>query len=272
MDLASWTHSLETVIGRIIEMLPALLSSIVLVLLGWALAYVCSILARKVLSKVVDQVQARLEKRGFLRGSGFFLASPNVIARIVYWAILLFFLAAALDKLPLPIVSNLFQTVAFFLPRVLLAATVLFIGVGAGSMAHQWISGLTHKIGIEHAQILGRLAQVTIVALALIVSVQQVGLEGSLFISLATVILGSTLGGMALAFGLGSGPVVTNIMASNYASKALVAGDTVRIGEIQGTIREITSTSIVIDAGGDRVYLPARKYCDEVCVLIGANH
>ena len=271
MDLASWSHTLETIIGRIIEMLPALLASIALVLLGWALAYVCSILARRVLSKVVDQAQARLEKRGFLRGSGFFLASPNVIARIVYWAILLFFLSAALDKLPLPIVTNLFQAVAYFLPRVLLAATVLFIGVGAGSLAHQWISSLIQRAGIEHAQVLGRLAQVTIIALALIVSVQQVGLDGGLFISLATVILGSTLGGMALAFGLGSGPVVTNILAANYASKALVAGDTVRIGGIQGTVREITSTSIVIDADGDRVYLPARKYCDEACMLIGAK-
>ena len=272
MDLPNWTHTLETVSGRIVEMLPTLLASIALFLLGWALAHVCSILVRKVLKKAVDQVQARLEKRGFLRGSGLILASPRVIARIVYWAILLFFLAAALEKLPLPIVTNLLQNVAYFLPKVLLAVAVVFTGVGAGSLAHHWISDLALRAGIEHSQILGRMAQASFVALALIVSVQQVGLEGGLFISLATVILGSTLGGMALAFGLGSGPVVKNIMASHYASKAFAAGDAVRIGEIQGTIREITSTSIILDVDGDRVHLPAKKYCDEVCVLIGVNH
>ena len=271
MEWPSWTTTLETVSGRITEMLPTLLAVIGLLILGWMAAWICGTAARKVLARVVGRVQERLTSRGFLRGSGLLLASPTVISRILYWAILLFFLAAALEKLQLPIVTNLLQTVAYFLPKVMLAVAVLFIGAGAGSLSYHWISDIAVKVGIEHAQVLGRMAQASIVALAVIVSVQQVGLEGRLFIAVATVTLGSTLGGMALAFALGAGPVVTNIMASYYASKAFSAGDAVRIADIEGTIREITSTSIVIDAAEDRVYLPARKYCDEVSVLIGAN-
>ncbi|MDE2757106.1 MAG: mechanosensitive ion channel [Acidobacteriota bacterium] len=271
MDWPNWTTTLEIVSGRVAEMLPTLLAVIGLIILGWVAARICRAVAGKVLAKAVDRLQDRLTKRGFLRASGLLLASPAVISRILYWAILLFFLAAALEKLQLPIVTNLLQNMAYFLPKVMLAVAVLFIGAGAGSLAHHWISDIAVRVGIEHAQVLGRMAQASIVALAVIVGIQQVGLEGRLFIAMATVTLGSTLGGMALAFALGAGPVVTNIMASYYASKTLSAGDTVRIAGIEGTVREITSTSIVIDAAEDRVYLPARKYCDEVSVLIGAN-
>lgn len=271
MDWPNWTTTLEIVSGRVAEMLPTLLAVIGLLVLGWVAARICRAVAGKVLAKAVDRLQDRLTKRGFLRASGLLLASPTVISRILYWAILLFFLAAALEKLQLPIVTNLLQNMAYFLPKVMLAVAVLFIGAGAGSLAHHWISDIAVRVGIEHAQVLGRMAQASIVALAVIVGIQQVGLEGRLFIAMAAVTLGSTLGGMALAFALGAGPVVTNIMASYYASKTLSVGDTVRIAGIKGTVREITSTSIVIDAAEDRVYLPARKYCDEVSVLIGAN-
>lgn len=271
MNWPSWTTTLETVSGRVAEMLPTLLAAVGLLILGWVAARICGTVARKVLAKAVERAQERLTKRGFLRASGLLLASPTVISRILYWAIFLFFLAAALEKLQLPIVTDLIHNVAYFLPKVMLAVAVLFVGAGAGSLAHHWISDIAVRVGIEHAQVLGRMAQATIVALAVIVGVQQIGLEGRLFIAVATVTLGSTLGGMALAFALGAGPVVTNIMASYYASKTFSAGDAVRIADIEGTIREITSTSIVIDAAEDRVYLPARKYCDEVSVLIGAN-
>ena len=271
MDWPSWTTTLEAVSGRVAAMFPTLLAVIGLLILGWVAAWICSTVARKVLAKGVERIQDRLAKRGFLRASGLLLASPTVISRILHWIILLFFLAAALEKLQLPIVTNLIQNVAYFLPKIMLAAAVLFVGAGAGSLAHHWISDIAARVGIEHGQVLGRMAQASIVALAVIVGVQQVGLEGRLFIAMAAVTLGSTLGGMALAFALGAGPVVTNIMASYYASKTFSAGDSVRIADIEGTIREITATSIVIDSAEDRVFLPARKYCDEVSVLIGAN-
>ena len=73
---------------------------------------------------------------------------------------------------------------------------------------------------------------------------------------------------MALAFGLGSGPIVSNIMASYYAAKAYRIGDVVRVAGVEGTVREINPTSIVLDAADGEVHLPARKYCDEVSVVL----
>ena len=271
MDFSGWIPIWETVYERVAEMIPVLVASFALVLLGWVLALACRIAVGKILKKVTNQVETRLDKAGSPGRWKLLQTFPRLVGSLLYWSILLFFVAVAVEQLPFPIVQDLFRNVAAFLPTIILAVAVLFGGVVLGNLMNHWISDITLQAGIRHPAILGRLAQVVVIVLTAIITVQLVGLEGSLFIALATVILGSILGGMGLAFGLGTGQVVSNIMASYYASKALAVGDVVRFGETKGTIREITSTSIILDVDGDRVHLPAKKYCDEVCVLIGAN-
>ena len=271
MDFFDWSHALGAVSERIAEMLPAILVSMCLLAAGWAAAYIGKALTNRILARAAARIERRFESSGFLRASGLMQAAPSVLGRFVYWAVLLFFTAAALEKLSLPIVAELFQAIAQFLPQLLLAVAVVFVGSAAANLAHRWIADIARKAGVEHSQILGRLAQGSVFVVALIVGFQQIGIESGVLVSLATVILASTLGGMALAFGLGAGPVVTNLMASYYASKTLAIGDAVRVGEIEGTILEITSASIVVGVDGNRVHLPAKKFCDEVSVVIGAD-
>ena len=271
MSFQSVTQILESMSEWIRGGAPQLVAAAAWLLGGWALASVCSSLVRRIVASVSVRVETRIEERGTVLGAGLWRTAPTVIGRGVYWTILLYFATAAIEQLSVPFAAQLLHDLAYFLPKVVLALVLVFAGASLGSLAHQWASDMAANAGIANPGILGRLAQAGILAVALIVSVQQVGVQGSIFVSIATVILASTLGGMALAFGLGSSPVVANLMASHYASKALSVGDLVRVGKTEGTVREVTPTSIVIDVGADRVHLPARKYCDEPIVVVGSD-
>ena len=268
MDFPTWTGTVERVSARFVEMLPAILGAISLLVVGWLLA----LLFRLVAKKLVVAVLARVEKhhgpsRGF-GGANLADNAPRVIGAFVYWAILLFFAAAAMEKLPLPIVTGLLQSLAYYLPKVLMAVVLAFIGLAAGGLANQWVTGAASAAGVEYAPALGRVAQVGIFIVALTVGAQQIGLESGFFTSTLSIVIAATLGGMALAFGLGSGPVVSNIMSSYYAAKAYKIGDVIRVAGIEGTVREITPTTIVLDGADGEVHLPARKYCDEISVVV----
>ena len=271
MQVPKLTEILEAALGWIKGGAPQLLAATVWLLGGWALACVCGALARRIVGVVSSRVETRIEKSGSLRGAGLWRAAPTVIGRGVYWTILLYFATAAIDQLSVPFAAELLQSLAYFLPKVLLALVLAFAGASLGSLAHQWTSSIAAQAGISNPGVLGRMAQAGILAVALIVAVQQIGVEGSIFVAMTTVVLASILGAMALAFGLGSSSVVANIMASYYASKALSVGDRVRVGKTEGAVLEITPTSIVIAVGADRLYLPARKYCDEALVVVGSE-
>ena len=271
MKFPDLTQVLEPMSAWIEHAAPQFLVAVAWVLLGWVLASVGRLVTRKALGAIWGGVEARIERHGSLRASGLWQASSIVIGSAVYWTILLCFVTVAVQELSVPFAAEVLRALAYFLPKVLLALVLAFLGASLGSIAYQWISGVATTAGVSNPGVLGRMAQAGILGVTLIVAVQLVGLEGSIFVSITTVVLGATLGGMALAFGLGSAPVVSNIMASYYASKSLNSGDTVRIGGIEGDVQEVTSTSIVVDAGTDRIHVPARKYCDEECVVIGGG-
>ena len=172
------------------------------------------------------------------------------------------------DKLPLPVVTDLLQSIAYYLPRVLLAVVLVFMGLGAGILVNRWTTRVVAAAGVEYASVLGRIVQIAVLVVALLVGAQEIGLESGLFTTTILIIIAAILGGVALSLSLGSGPIVSNIMASYYAAKAYRVGDVVRVAGIEGVVREITPTSIVLDAADGQVHLPARKYCDEVSVVL----
>ena len=269
MFFPDWQQALEAVFAQFAGLMPTLLASAALLLVVWGLAYAAGILTRKLLERIAARIEPRFERSGTLRASGLMRRTPRVLGKFVFWSVLLVFATAALETMPLPIVTELLQGVSRVLPRTLLAVAIVLVGFVAANLANHWIAGIALRAGSEYGQALGRVAQGVIVVVTLIIGVEQVGLQGGVFTSLLTVVLASTLGAMSLAFALGSGPVVTNLLASHYASKTLSIGDTVRFGDVEGTIREIGPTSIAIDAGADRIYLPAKKYCDEICIVVG---
>jgi small-conductance mechanosensitive channel len=73
---------------------------------------------------------------------------------------------------------------------------------------------------------------------------------------------------MALAFGIGSGPVVSNVIASYYVRRMYRAGLNVRIGSIEGRVVEILPTTVALETAAGRVQVPCRKFLDDVSLLV----
>lgn len=242
----------------------------VLVVAGWALATV----SQRVVVRLLRGPAARLESRAgqaeYTRLSGLLASAAGIVGRLVYWVVFILFVVAAVEALPLAVTDGLLAPVARFLPRFVLALAVLITGVLAARLAQTRILAMAADPGSERAQALSRLAWGGILAVSLIVSAYQVGLQGAGFVSsLVLLVLGATVGAVALAFGMGAGPMVTNILASHYAARAFRVGDVVRMGDVEGTISRITSTSIVVQADGDTVHVPARVFCEQASVLVG---
>ena len=269
MNFPAWTDTLERLSTEAAAMLPGLLSAIGLLLAGWLVATLLRMAVKKLIASGVSRVDHKSRLARGLRGARIEAALPRVIGAFVYWGVLLFAAAAAMEKLHLPVVTELLQSSAYYLPKVALAVVVVFVGLGAGSVANEWIASAVSAFGIEYGAAIGRVAQVGVLVAALIVGAQQIGLESEFFTSTISIVIGATLGGMALAFGLGSGPIVSNIMASHYAAKAYRVGDVVRIAGIEGTVRAINASSIVLDGPEGQVHLPARLYSEQVSVIVG---
>ncbi len=277
MNAQDWASQLSESIARValktLEFLPNILGALALLLIGWLAAR----LLRAAVSKIVEGILGRLARqrlastkavRASTQHSRAWQATPAVVGGIVYWTVLLFFLAAAVEALGLPAVSEVVALVTAYLPRVLAGILILLIGVWAGEFVRTLLSGAASRANIAYGDLLARATQIMVILVMAIIAIDQLGIDSTILVITASTVFAATFGAAALAFGLGARGAVSNIIASRYVRRAYETGDLVRVGEFEGHIIEITQTAVMLDGEAGRVMVPAHRFNEETSVLL----
>ena len=100
------------------------------------------------------------------------------------------------------------------------------------------------------------------------IGIDQIGIDITLLITLMAVAIGTLLGGIAIAFSLGSRTFVSNLIGARYLSKDYRVGERIRLGEIEGAILEISAVAVVVDTADGRMTVPAKLFGEQVSLLI----
>jgi small-conductance mechanosensitive channel len=67
---------------------------------------------------------------------------------------------------------------------------------------------------------------------------------------------------------LGSKTLVSNLIGSYFLQQQYQPGQLARMGEVQGTILEITPTSVILNTEEGRMIVPAKVFNDECTLLV----
>lgn len=275
MDLAVWqsasASALREFAARTVAYLPNLAAALGLVLLGWIVAW----LARAVIVRVLGTILGWLMRRPFLGraversrlGPGF----ATVIGHVVYWFVLLLFVAAAVERLELTIAAAMVSAFAALLPRVLVGLVIVFGGIVAGQMAFAAVLRASTAAGLSQATLLARSVQVILIFFGIVTGADHVGIQSTLLTVVVATAVGAVLGGATLAFGLGSRMAVSNIVAVFYLLKIYRVGQVVRIGDVEGPIVEITQTGVLIASPEGRVLIPGNRFSTEASTLVAGG-
>jgi small-conductance mechanosensitive channel len=70
-----------------------------------------------------------------------------------------------------------------------------------------------------------------------------------------------------LAFALGSQTSVSNILAAYYLQKIYKIGQTVKIGDIEGQITQMTPTALILQTPAGQMMVPAKVFSETVSTL-----
>jgi small-conductance mechanosensitive channel len=271
MNVGEWIGSLgrsfEQVAERVQLYLPSVLGALGLLLLGWLLAGLLQAWSVRFLSLVERRfrhhpLQSATARLGVDRNAS------DVIGSFVFWAVFVIFVGAATDALGLPVLATWLSGLAQFLPRLLLATLIVLAGVLAGALARDAISTTTKAGGLAFGDLLGRLAQVAIIIAATITGVDQIGIDSTFLTGTLMIGLAAFLGSGALAFGLGARTVASNIIAVHYVRQTYKTGQQVRLGSLEGTIRDITSTAVILDTPAGQVLVPAKEFSETASTLL----
>lgn len=256
----------QQMLDQLAAFAPSLLGAVGLLAVGWLAGW---LLARGV-TKLIDTLAPGLEERATrltLRRLGVERRLSELAGRFVFWAVLVVFVAAAVETLGLPVVAAWVGQVGALLPRLLVGALILVVGLFVGSIAREAASAAARAGGAARADLLGRVAQGAIVVTAVVTGLEQVGVDSRFLTSMIMVVAGAALGGTALAFAFGARTEASNIVAMHYVRQVYRVGQLIQLGSVRGRIAAFTKTTVVVDAGDGQAHIPARMFSDQVTEL-----
>jgi small-conductance mechanosensitive channel len=248
----------------VFEYLPSIGEAIVVLVAGSLLAW----LIRWLILRLGSGMDLLYQKLGF--GARLHLRWPvsRIIAGLSFWLIILFFASVAVERLRLPGLAELLNRFLAFLPSVLLALIILGVGVLIGGYARDRVRASAAALDLEQSELLGGMLRFLILTVALILAVKQLGLDIRLIEEVFIIAVAAFFASAALAFGLGAGLTVSNIISSHYVRKTYRAGQRVRVHDIEGEIIELTPTAIVLDTANGRTLIPAKVFNESASVLL----
>ena len=215
--------SLSNALNAFLAAIPLVIGALIIIVIGWIIA---GVLAR-VVSEVFRRVGAdRLfaEHGGQVYGSRSRDIKPSIVGgELVKWLIRLVFLVAAANVLGLTQVSELLNDVLLWIPKLIVAAIILLVAPLLARFVRGAIEVGAGEMGFSNAPLLGRIAEIAIIAFAVIIAINQIGIAANLVNILFIGVVAALALAFGLAFGLGGRDVAGQLTQSWYEQSQATA-------------------------------------------------
>jgi hypothetical protein len=211
--------SITAALATFLAFIPALIGAILILVVGWILAGFIARLVETLLNRVgFEQAATRTGISGFLsRAGGGDVRASRVIAEPVKWFIRLIFLEAAANAIHLTALTDLINRVILWLPSLLVALIVLILGALLGQWLARAVRGAAGQAGVGNAALLAAVARYGVIAFAVLVAMNQVGVAATLVNTLFIGLCGAVALAIGLAFGLGGRETAAEMVRTWYA-------------------------------------------------------
>lgn len=198
--IASFRDAFSMMLGAI----PRILGFIIIVAIGW---FISSLLARAVLGLLrairFDELMQRSGLADFMNKMGTGTDPAGIVAGLVKWIVRIVVLLVAFDTLGLPAVSDVMRQFLLWLPNLIVALVILFIGGIAARALGNVVRGATAEGGFRNPETLSNVARTAVWAFSIVIAVNQLGIATNLINTLVTGLIGALALAAGLAFGLG---------------------------------------------------------------------
>jgi hypothetical protein len=145
---------------------------------------------------------------------------------------------------------------------------IAFAGFLLSTLVRDIVTATIVSVGARENEIAGLAAQGAVFLTALVIGLDQIGIDVTFLITITTVLLAGVLLAIALAFGFGAKEFVGNLVAAHQLRGTLEIGDLARCGDAQGRILQLTTTMVVLVNDQGRVLVPASHLQKHISLIM----
>jgi small-conductance mechanosensitive channel len=248
------------------EFVPRLLGAVLVMLFSLIVALVLQRLAARLLGALgLDELSERTGATTSLRHLGYQGGPSRLLGLVLFWAVLLVGLAGALSALGLSSLQETMEQIVNLSGRLLVALLIVIGGVMAAGWLAELVARESERAGLRGSNAFRRVVFVTVVAVSGLVAAGQLGLETSILVLLAIVVLATVGLVAALVLAQGLAPLSGNIAAGRYVQEGLEVGDEISVDGVEGVVEELGHAAVVVRSQDGYLYrIPNRALLEGV--------
>ena len=250
-----------------LDYLPQLIGAIAVLILGWLIAKGVKILTIR-MGRSFDRVPKLIGLGGIARRRQVNNSVLVFISNVAFWLVILFFLTSATHLMGLTMFTGWLDQVIGHLPNILSGVLIIVAGIVVGNLARDATQTAAQAMPRRQRALLARGAQTFAMVTMIVIGVDQIGINIAVLLTVISIVIGTLLGGVAIAFGLGSKNLVSNLIGARYLNKDYRVGETIRIGDTEGTIIELSPVSVILETSEGRMTIPAKTFSERSSLLV----
>ena len=246
---------LQDVVPAIADFVPRLLGAAAILLATLLAAFLLQRLTFRLLESVgLDALFDRTGASESLWRLGYSGGPSRLFGLVIFGGTILTGLASVLSVLGLSSLQDTMSQISTLSGKVLIALTIMI----AGTMFAGWLSSLVaaeaERAGLRGQNIFRRVVFITIVTVTGLISASQLGIETSMLVLLAIVLLATIGLAAALTLGQGLAQLSGNIAAGRYVQDGTEIGDVLSVNGVEGTVEELGYASITLRSEDGYLY------------------
>ena len=213
----AWYNSLAVAAGQgaqeIIVFLPKILTALLILLIGAAVAK----LLRKGVIKFFETIKVSTAVQNtpiehFLKNAELTTKIEEIFGSLVYWLLMLIVVHTSVSVLGLTSLSFILERILVYLPHIISAVIILFIGILLSGLVESLVKGSIRSIDGRSARLLGKVSSYLVLVLTVMMAVSELGIATEFIMVLFIGFVGFLTLALGLSFGLGGQHVVRKIL------------------------------------------------------------
>lgn len=245
--------------------LPRVFGAIVIIIIGIIIARILRRVIKKLLESIgVDKLGEKLNEIEMISKADMEIKFSSILAKIVYYIVLLFFLMAATSQLQMEAVSLLVQNIIQFIPNLIVAGIILTIGFIFAEMLKTIVHTALTSFGIPSAKMISSFFFYFILVNIVVSALAQANINTGFLGQNISILIGGIVLAFSIGYGLASKSTMANFIGSMYMKGKINIGDNIKVNDNIGKVIGMDKSAITIEKeSGGRVYIPLSKMTTE---------
>jgi len=256
--LQSQNTALTGLMDAFVQGVPKFIMAMIIMIIGLIIAKIVLKLVKKALLAInIDAIGEKLNEIEVIEKSKVKIKFSTVISKVIYYILVLFVLMAATDVLGMPAVSNLVAKTFELIPKLIVAAITLVVGILLADGLKSVAQSALESFGIPSARLIASFVFYFMLINIVIVALTQAEINTEFLSQNISLLIGGIVLAFAIGYGMASKTTMSNFLASYYSQGKFDLGDTISIDGVTGKIVEMDKSSLILIAdNGNKVIFP----------------